>query len=78
MAISPGPQVTQRRLGVLGRFMLEVDGDVKKLPPTTITVLIRLIVAQGRLVTVDQLFQDIWPSGPRVVRREDRSTSRNA
>ncbi len=72
MAISPGPQVTQRRLGVLGRFMLEVDGDVKKLPPTTITVLIRLIVAQGRLVTVDQLFQDIWPSGPRVVRREDR------
>ncbi|MEV7231029.1 macro domain-containing protein [Polymorphospora sp. NPDC051019] len=60
------------RIGLLGPTVVEVDGQAVKLTPTTIAVLARLVIANGDLVTVDEIFRDVWPTQARTVRREDR------
>jgi Domain of unknown function (DUF6430)/Bacterial transcriptional activator domain len=49
------------RVGLFGLASVVVDGQPVKLKPLTTAVLIRLIVADGAPVTVDELFRDCWP-----------------
>jgi hypothetical protein len=60
------------RVAMFGRTVIEIDGRVTRLPPTTTAVLIRLVLADGEIVTVDELFRDVWLPRPGSVRREDR------
>jgi DNA-binding SARP family transcriptional activator len=57
----PGLQVR-----LFGPASVTVDGRPAKLKPITMAVLIRLIVAEGAPVTVDELFRDCWPPGEQV------------
>ncbi|SCF11694.1 transcriptional activator domain-containing protein [Micromonospora haikouensis] len=54
------------RVRLFGRTTIELDGVATPLPPTTATVLIRLLLAAGEPLTVDELFRDVWAprSGP--------------
>jgi DNA-binding SARP family transcriptional activator len=49
------------RVGLFGLASVALDGQLVKLKPLTTAVLIRLIVADGAPVTVDELFRDCWP-----------------
>ena len=49
------------RVGLFGSTSVTADGRPAKLKPLTTAVLIRLIVADGAPVTVDELFRDCWP-----------------
>lgn len=60
------------RIGLLGPTVVEVDGRAVRLTPTTAAVLARLVIANGDLVTVDEIFRDVWPAQAGRVRREDR------
>ncbi|WP_431882403.1 macro domain-containing protein [Micromonospora gifhornensis] len=60
------------RIGLLGPTVVEVDGRAVKLTPTTVAVLARLVIANGDLVTVDEIFRDVWAPSARTLRREDR------
>ncbi|WP_433221601.1 FxSxx-COOH system tetratricopeptide repeat protein [Dactylosporangium sp. CS-047395] len=58
---------------LLGRVSAEADGQPIPLPPLTAAVLARLLLARGRLVTVDVLFADVWGDARRLGRRTDRT-----
>lgn len=59
------------RLGfeLLGGLRVTVDGAPRELTPYTSVLLLRLLLARGGPVTVDQLHRDVWPddfgTGPR-------------
>lgn len=55
------------RVGLFGSASVAVDGRPAKLKPLTVAVLIRLIVADGAPVTVDELFRDCWPPAELIV-----------
>lgn len=55
------------RVGLFGPASVVVDGRPVKLKPLTTAVLIRLIVADGAPVTVDELFRDCWPPAELIV-----------
>jgi DNA-binding SARP family transcriptional activator len=55
------------RVRLFGPGAVTVDGQPVKLKPLTMTVLIRLIVADGLPVTVDELYRDCWPPAELVV-----------
>jgi DNA-binding SARP family transcriptional activator len=57
------------RLGLFGPGAVTVDGQPVKLKPLTMAVLIRLIVADGLPVTVDELYRDCWPPTALVLGR---------
>jgi DNA-binding SARP family transcriptional activator len=54
------------RVRLFGSTALEAHGKPVKLKPTTMGILIRLIVADGAPVTTDELYQDCWPSAELV------------
>lgn len=53
--------MAELRVRLFGPGAVTVDGQAVKLKPLTMTVLIRLIVADGAAVAVDQLYRDCWP-----------------
>jgi DNA-binding SARP family transcriptional activator len=55
------------RVKLFGPASVTVDGRPVKLKPLALTVLIRLIVADGAPVTVDELFRDCWPPTELVI-----------
>jgi DNA-binding SARP family transcriptional activator len=52
---------------LFGPGAVAVDGRQVKLKPLTMAVLIRLIVADGAPVAVDDLYRDCWPAAELVV-----------
>lgn len=66
-------EATDITVRVLGPMAIEVGGREIRLAPITAAVLARLLVSHGELVTVDELFRDVWGGGTRAgTRREDR------
>jgi DNA-binding SARP family transcriptional activator len=60
------------RVRLFGRAIIEVNDRAAELTPTTTVVFIRLLIADGAPVTVDEIYRDIWPdSGP--IDREGRT-----
>jgi DNA-binding SARP family transcriptional activator len=59
------------RVRLFGRLSIEVNGQPVKLTPTATLVLIRLLIADGDPVTVDELFRDVW-SRSGMTDRDDR------
>ncbi|MEU7142801.1 BTAD domain-containing putative transcriptional regulator [Nocardia sp. NPDC046473] len=58
--------MTQLRFGVLGPISAERGGEALSLKgPRHRAVLARLLVARGRMVSVDQLIDDLWERPPR-------------
>jgi Domain of unknown function (DUF6430)/Bacterial transcriptional activator domain len=55
------------RVGLFGLASVRVDGRLVKLKPLTAAVLVRLVVADGAPVTVDELFRDCWPHADPIV-----------
>jgi Domain of unknown function (DUF6430)/Bacterial transcriptional activator domain len=55
------------RVRLFGPASVAVHGRPAKLKPLTMAVLIRLIVADGAPVTVDELFRDCWPPAELIV-----------
>jgi len=55
------------RVKLFGSASVAMHGQPVKLKPITMTVLIRLIVADGAPVTVDELFKDCWPPADLIV-----------
>jgi DNA-binding SARP family transcriptional activator len=55
------------RVRLFGPASLEVRGHPVKLRPLTMAVLIRLIVASGAPVAVDDIFRDCWPPPEMVI-----------
>lgn len=49
------------RVRLFGRAVIEVDDRAVELTPTTTVVFIRLLIAGGVPVTVDEMHRDIWP-----------------
>lgn len=58
---SGDPDLPVLRLNVLGRVRATVDGREVPLPPATAAVLVRLALAEGKAVSVDELYRDVWP-----------------
>ena len=56
------------RVRLFGRAVIEVNGRTVELTPTTTVVFIRLLVAGGAPVTVDEVYRDIWPSSGSIDR----------
>lgn len=48
------------RIRLLGRAQVEVGGKPVKLSGATMAVLIRMVVAEGEAVTVDEIHHDVW------------------
>jgi DNA-binding SARP family transcriptional activator len=53
--------MSELRARLFGSGSITVDGRPVKLKPLTMAVLIRLIVAEGTPVAVDELYRDCWP-----------------
>ena len=51
---------TRVRVRVLGPLRLEIDGVPVRLPPYTRRLLLRLVAAEGRAVSVRELRRDVW------------------
>ncbi|MBO4207656.1 macro domain-containing protein [Micromonospora echinofusca] len=51
------------RVAALGQLLVEVDGKPAKLTPTNARMLLRLLVAGGRPVAIEQLYRDVWYAG---------------
>jgi hypothetical protein len=64
--------VAQLSFRLLGRVGAVIDGHPLSLPPRTSAVLARLLVARGGLVTIDELFIDVWGHPGRAINRGDR------
>jgi hypothetical protein len=60
------------RVRLFGRAVIEVDDRAVKLTPTTSVVFVRLLIAGGAPVTVDELCRDIWPESG-AIDREGRT-----
>lgn len=70
------PTLPQVRVSALGHLVVEVDGEAKRLTPTSAVLLIRLLLAEGQAVRLEQLYRDVWwkKKGPGVaVGREERT-----
>jgi len=61
---------THFRVCVLGPLRLEIDGIPVRLPPYTRRLLVRLVAAEGRAVSVRELRGDVW--GVKVLPRQDQ------
>jgi hypothetical protein len=60
------------RVRLFGRTVISVDDRAVDLTPTTALAFVRLAIADGMPVTVDEMFRDIWPqAGP--IDREART-----
>jgi DNA-binding SARP family transcriptional activator len=59
-----------RRVNLLGQCSVLVDGRMIKLTPLTSAVLIRLAVAEGKAVPVDEILHDVWPKIGQIHRRD--------
>jgi DNA-binding SARP family transcriptional activator len=60
------------RVSLMGRTAVEVDGREVRLTPLTTAVLIRLVIAEGRPVTVEELYRDVWRDDVSRIGREER------
>jgi DNA-binding SARP family transcriptional activator len=63
------------RVAVLGHLAVEVDGQPIKLSPINARLLIRLLIADGRPVTAEQLYRDVWGAGTATPVSRDNRTS---
>jgi len=59
--------MSELRARLFGSAAITADGRPVKLKPLTMTVLIRLVVADGAPVGVDELYRDCWPPAELVV-----------
>lgn len=62
--------MTRPTVRLLGRTRVEVGGREVRLAPNTAAVLIRLIVAGGEAVTVNQIYRDVWEHTGRIHREQ--------
>jgi DNA-binding SARP family transcriptional activator len=60
----------RRQVNLLGQCSVLVDGTETKLTPLTSAVLIRLAVAEGKAVPVDEIVHDVWPTIDQIHRRD--------
>jgi DNA-binding SARP family transcriptional activator len=60
------------RVRLFGRAVIEVNDRAVELTPTTTVVFIRLLIADGAPVTVDEIYRDVWP-GSGSIDREGRT-----
>lgn len=58
---------------LMGRLCVEVDGEIVGIRPLTAAVLARLVIAEGGLVTVDDIYRDVWQHSLRRVDRQART-----
>jgi hypothetical protein len=56
------------RVRLFGRAVIEVDDRAVELTPTSTVVFIRLLIAGGIPVTVDEMHRDIWPDSGSIDR----------
>jgi DNA-binding SARP family transcriptional activator len=56
------------RVRLFGRAVIEVDDRAVELTPTSTVVFIRLLIAGGVPVTVDEMHRDIWPDSGSIDR----------
>jgi DNA-binding SARP family transcriptional activator len=56
------------RVRLFGRAVIEVDDRAVELTPTSTVVFIRLLIAGGAPVTVDEMHRDIWPKSGSIDR----------
>jgi DNA-binding SARP family transcriptional activator len=60
------------RVRLFERAVIEVNDRTVELTPTTTVVFIRLLIAGGAPLTVDEIYRDIWPNS-RPIDREGRT-----
>src|ERR1700749_3129344 len=60
------------RLRLFGRSGIDVNDRACELTPTANVVFVRLLIADGKPVTVDQIYRDIW-SDSGLIDREGRT-----
>ena len=60
------------RVRLFGRSVIDVNDRACELTPTTTVVFVRLLIADGKPVTVDQIYRDIWPDSG-LIDREGRT-----
>ena len=65
-------------LAVLGPLEVTVPGPPVQLQRKWIEVLLRLVVAKGGAVAVDEIFRDVWHPADNAVRREERISVQKA
>jgi DNA-binding SARP family transcriptional activator len=56
------------RVRLFGRAIIEVNDRPVELTPTTTVVFIRLLIAGGAPVTVDEIYRDVWPDSGSIDR----------
>ena len=56
------------RVRLFGRAIIEVNDRAVELTPTTTVVFIRLLIAGGASVTVDEIYRDVWPDSGSIDR----------
>jgi len=56
------------RVGLFGRAVIYVNDRPVELTPTTTVIFIRLLVAGGAPVTVNELYRDVWPDSGSIDR----------
>jgi DNA-binding SARP family transcriptional activator len=56
------------RVRLFGRAVIEVNDRAVELTPTTTVVFIRLLIAGGAPVTVDEIYRDVWPDSGSIDR----------
>src|SRR5688500_12685514 len=65
-------------LAALGPLEATVPGGLVQLQRRWLEVLLRLAVARGDAVAVDEIFRDVWSPADHVVRREERTSVQKA
>ncbi len=63
---------THVRVCVLGPLRLEIDGALIRLPPYTRRLLLRLVAAEGRALTIRDLRRDVWDIGEELPHQNPR------
>src|SRR5579862_2140417 len=56
------------RVRLFGRAVIEVNDRAVELTPTTTVVFIRLLIAGGAPVIVDEIHRDVWPDSGSIDR----------
>jgi tetratricopeptide (TPR) repeat protein/DNA-binding winged helix-turn-helix (wHTH) protein len=66
------PDASGLRILGFGRLHATLGGFEIQLPPTTLLVFCRLLIARGRLISVDELYTDVWQHIPSRFNRSHR------
>jgi DNA-binding SARP family transcriptional activator len=63
----------RRRITLLGRVVIDIDGAPLALAPSSLQVFVRLILARGGLIRIDELYRDVWVDELSKVDRDART-----